>query len=428
MHGRNTTVKIRAITRLLAGAAGTSAGTHIRLGRYLMSRVWMPVLLVCFVFSGCHNSDPPSGGQPSGTGVTASEVRVGASLALGGHAGYLGTQMLQGARSYINAVNKAGGIYGRKIRLIVKDDGYDPTRCLFNTQQLILKEKVFCLFSYVGTPTTVRIIPLVNEARIPLLGMFTGAARLRDPVNPLLINIRASYYQEIEAAVEFMVKKRGFDRVAVFYQYDEYGFDGLRGAETALKAYGLKPVAKGTYVRGTRDVAAGLEQIQLSDAQAVIMIGTYDACASFIRLAKENNFAPVFYNVSFVGATELARRLGRIGQGVLVTQVVPPLEPDKQGRILPGIRAYMDHLKASYPDAAPSFVGLEGYINARILALGIERAGRHITREKFIAAIESIHDFDLGIENPLSFNKGDYQGLDRVYFTKILHGKPVLIQ
>ncbi len=391
-------------------------------------RLWVLIVAFCFIFISCSQVDPPGFEMASDTGVSDTEIRVGASLALGGHAGYLGTQMLQGALSYLNAVNVEGGVHGRKIRLIAMDDGYDPTRCLFNTQQLILEEKVFCLFSYVGTPTTVRIIPLVNEAQIPLLGMFTGAGRLRDPVNPLLINIRASYYQEIQAAVSLMVAKKGLDRVAVFYQYDEYGFDGLRSAETALKQYELVPVAKGSYVRGTLDVGNGLDQIMLSDAQAVIMIGTYDACAEFIRQAKEKNFSPLFYNVSFVGVTELARRLGRIGQGVLVTQVVPPPEADKEGNILPGIRAYTDHLKISYPGATPSFVGLEGYLNAKILVLALERAGKKITREKFIAAIESIHAYDLGIENPLSFGKGDYQGLDRVYFTKILEGKPVLFQ
>ncbi|PID74255.1 MAG: hypothetical protein CSB32_01710 [Desulfobacterales bacterium] len=353
------------------------------------------------------------------------EIRIGSSLALAGHAGYLGTQMLQGAMSYIDAVNAAGGIHGRKIRLIAMDDGYDPTRCLYNTQTLILEKKVFCLFSYVGTPTTVRILPLVNEAHIPLVGMLTGANRLRTPKNPLLINVRASYYQEIAAAVAMMVQEKKLDRVAVFYQYDEYGFDGLRGTEIALETYQLKPIAKGSYLRGTLDVETGLEKIISSHAQAVVMIGTYGACAKFIRLAKENNFSPLFYNVSFVGSAELARRLGRVGHGVVITQVVPPLTADKAGKMLPGIKQYIKDLNRWYPDAAPSFVGLEGYLNARILALALERCGRHLDRNTFLTAIASIRDYDLGIENPLSFGHGDYQGLDRVYFTKIDHGKLV---
>jgi len=385
-------------------------------------------LMLLGVLSGCDKQENSLFPQENRTGITEDEIRIGSSLALGGHAGYLGSQMLHGALAYINHINETGGIHGRKINLIARDDGYDPTRCLYNTQQLILEEQVFSLFCYVGTPTTVRIIPLVNEAKIPLVGMFTGANRLREPVNRYLINIRASYYQETKAAVDYFVKEMKFDKVAVFYQYDEYGFDGLRGTEIALKSFGLIPVAKGSYVRGTLDVEAGLEKIMASRAQAVVMIGTYDSCARFIQLARDQNFSPLFHNVSFVGPEELARRLGPIGEGVLVTQVVPPPNAGENERALPGVTEYSDLLKQYYPQSRPSFVGLEGYINAKILAEGLKRAGREITREKFIQAIESINDFDLGISNPLYFGKNDYQGLDQVYITKIRQGQLVLIK
>ena len=152
--------------------------------------------------------------------------------------------------SYIRHINDTGGIHDRHIKLIVYDDGYDPPRCVTNTQKLIVHDNVFCLFSYVGTPTTVKIIPLITEAKIPMVGMFTGANALRNPLNRYLINIRASYYQETGAAVRHLVETMGLTRIAVFYQYDAYGFDGLKGTEMALKGYDLLPVATGTYIRG----------------------------------------------------------------------------------------------------------------------------------------------------------------------------------
>ncbi len=395
-------------------------------GRFFIRKLW--IVWILLVVLGCDEGENPLFLTENRTGITFDQIRIGSSLALGGHAGYLGSQMLHGAKAYINHINEIGGIHGRKINLVALDDGYDPTRCLYNTQKLILEEKVFSLFCYVGTPTTVRIIPLVNEAKIPLVGMFTGANRLREPVNRYLINIRASYYQETKAAVDFFVQEMKLDKVAVFYQYDEYGFDGLRGTEIALKPYGLIPVAKGSYVRGTLDVEAGLDKIIASQAQAVVMIGTYDSCARFIKLARDRHFSPLFHNVSFVGSKELARRLGPIGEGVLVTQVVPPPQTDEKDGTLPGVTEYIDLLKKYYPKSLPSFVGLEGYINAKILVEGLTRAGKNITRERFIQAIESIHAFDLGILNPLSFGKNDYQGLERVYFTRIKQGKLVLIK
>jgi ABC-type branched-subunit amino acid transport system substrate-binding protein len=195
-------------------------------------------------------------------GITHDRILVGASLALGGHAGYLGTQTLHGALTYIQYVNDMGGIHGRKIHVIAYDDGYDPPRCVTNTQKLIVQDKVFALFCYVGTPTTVKILPLIDEARIPVVGMFTGANALRQPHHRYVINVRASYYQETGAAVKYLVEKMKLTRIAVFYQYDAYGFDGLKGTEIALRPYGLVPVATGTYIRGTLDVADGFQKIK----------------------------------------------------------------------------------------------------------------------------------------------------------------------
>ena len=381
--------------------------------------IWM----LAFLVLACGNSNDDQTSTTQSLGITDDEILVGSSLALGGHAGYLGTQTLHGALAYIRHVNQQGGIHGRRLRVIAYDDGYDPPRCVTNTQKLIVQDKVFTLFCYVGTPTTVKILPLVEDARIPVVGMFTGANALREPLNRYLINVRASYYQETGAAVKHLVESMKLKKIAVFYQYDAYGFDGLKGTEIALRPYGLVPVATGTYIRGTLDVEEGLRKIMAAQAEAVVMIGTYEPCAKFIRLAKERQYSPVFYNVSFVGADELARLLGQIDAKIIVTQVVPPPEVSDSNKELWGAREYLALLKQYYPSDRPNFVSLEGYINAKVLVEGLERAGRELNRETFINAIESIQELDLGIANLLSFSPGDHQGLERVYFTHLQDGK-----
>lgn len=384
---------------------------------------YLLVLFLAVCVSACGNPREDRTSTRLTMGITDDEILVGSSSALGGHASYLGTQTLHGAMAYIKHVNENGGIHGRKIKVIAYDDGYDPPRCVANTQKLIVQDKVFALFCYVGTPTTVKILPLVEEAKIPVVGMFTGANALRDPHNHYLINVRASYYQETGAAVKHLVKEKKLTKIAVFYQYDAYGFDGLKGTEIALRPFGLVPVATGTYIRGTLDVTEGLEKIMAAEAEAVVMIGTYEPCAKFIRLAKYKGFSPVFYNVSFVGADELARLVGRIDEEIIVTQVVPPPEMSAGDKELWGSREYIKLLNKYYPDDPPNFVSLEGYINAKVLVEGLKRAGRDLDREKFIKAVESIDDLDLGIANPLSFSPSDHQGLERVYFTHLKDGK-----
>ncbi len=389
----------------------------------------LPILLLAaFCLGACQDAGQDHLSETLQTGISDDEIVIGSSLALGGHAGYLGTQTLHGAMAYLEHINAAGGVHGRRIRLVVYDDGYDPPRCLVNTQRLLIEDRVFSLFCYVGTPTTVRVLPLIEEARIPLVGMFTGANALREPLNRYLINVRASYYQETAAAVRYLVERLNIRQIAVFYQYDAYGFDGLRGTELALKEFGLVPVSKGSYVRGTLDVEAGLARIHASGARSVVMIGTYEPCARFIRTAREKGYHPVFYNVSFVGADALARLLGEEGEGVIVSQVVPPPDNLDSDKRLWGVGEYVDLLATHYPEDRPNFVGLEGYVNARVLVEGLRRAGRDLNREAFIRAIESIRDYDLGIANPLSFSPFDHQGLERVYFTRIEGGRFVLIE
>jgi ABC-type branched-subunit amino acid transport system substrate-binding protein len=389
--------------------------------------LFLILMLAAGFLVSCDAAGDPRAVPSRQVGITESEIRIGSSLALGGHAGYLGTQFLHGALSFIQKVNEQGGVHGRKIRVIAYDDGYDPPRCILNTQTLLIEDEVFCLFNYVGTPTTVKIIPLVEEARVPLIGMFTGANALREPPHRYLINVRASYYQETGAAVRYFVEELDIRRIAVFYQYDVYGFDGLRGTELALRAYGLLPSATGTYIRGTLAVEEGLEKIAASGAEAVVMIGTYEPCARFIRSARARGFNPIFYNVSFVGADELARLLGDAGEGVIVSQVVPL--PELSGTLpgLDGVKEYVNLLARYFPRDRPNFVGLEGYINARVLVEGLRRAGRDLNRERFITAIETMRDFDIGIANRLSFSEGDHQGLEQVYFTRIEGGRFVLI-
>lgn len=365
-------------------------------------------------------------GRPPG--VSDSEIRVGASLPLSGHAQYLGIQTLRGAMAYLNHVNEQGGVHGRKISLVAYDDAYDPPRCLANTQKLIIEDQVFALSCYVGTPTTVKIIPLVDQAAIPLVGMFTGANDLRVPFNRYLINVRPSYYKETEEAVRHMVEDLGLSKIAVFYQYDAYGFDGLTGTELALKHYGLAPIAKGNYIRGTDHVDEGLDKIASSGAEAVVMIGTYEVCATFVHKARDMGFDPLFYHVSFVGAEELARRLeGEEGALVLMSQVVPPPLTDLHGE---GREAadFADLLARYYPQDKPNYVGLEAFLNAKVLVEGLRRAGPELTREKFIDAIESMKDYALVQGISVSFSPADHQGLDQVYFTRLVNGSFAPIQ
>lgn len=392
-----------------------------------MSFRFFIILLLVFSFAGCDNPVRVKMSQEKGHGIYPEKVVFGSSLALTGHAGYLGKQTLHGAMAYIRSINSGGGVAGRKIDIIAYDDSYDPSSCLSNTQKLIVDDKVFALFCYVGTPTTVRVMPMVEDAKIPLLGMFTGADALRVPFNRYLINVRPSYYQETGEAVRHMVSDLKLKKIAVFYQYDAYGFDGLTGTELALKQYGLAPVGRGSYVRGTLDVDDGVKKIAASGAQVVFLIGTAKPCVRFVEKASVIGFNPVYYMVSFVGAEEFIKQLGDQKRcRALMSQVVPP-----NLRISEKNSEWSDYVRLLhiyYPDDSPSMVGLEGFFNAKVLVEGLRRSGRNLSREKFISSIESLKDYQLASGITVSFGSKEHQGLDRVYFTRLENGKFVPIR
>ena len=365
----------------------------------------------------------PDKGEPV-PGVTDTEILIGSSAALGGHASFLGSQLIEGARARINEVNEQGGIYGRTIRLVAYDDRYDPSKTVANTRKLINEDKVFALFNYVGTPTTKAIVvneTPVSDAKIPLVGLFTGAEFLRTPFQPYVFNVRDSYYAEAEGAVTYFTSL-GLKKIAVMYQNDAFGRAVLDGAKIALKKRGMKPVAIATFERGTMDVEKAMERIKASGAEAVVMVGTYSPLAKFIKISHDAGFSPYFHTVSFVGSEAFGKELietqkisPEYFRKIIVTQVVPaPFSGDYAG-----VREYRQLAKEYNPRHEENYVALEGFINAGVLVKALRKAGRNLTREKFIFALESMRNVDIGIGKLLTFGNNDHQGLTGIYYSRL---------
>ena len=377
-----------------------------------------------YIFSQKQKPAPLSAESETAPGVTDSQILIGSSAALTGSAGTLGTNLLSGAKVAISQINDNGGINGRKLVMISYDDQYDPPKAVENTQKLINEDKVFALFNYVGTPTGVKVAPIVQEAKIPLVGMFTGANAFRNPLQKYIFNIRGSYYQENELAIKYFVDDLGLKNVAVLYQADAFGLDGLEGAKIALDKRGLKPVALGSYERATTKVETAVDTIAKSNAQVVIMVGTYTPLAKFVGLLKQKKPDMLFDSVSFVGSEAFANELGKDTGNVYVTQVVPP---SYYGALFDGVKAYTEGLQKYSPGTVPTFGGLEGYINTQVLAEGIKQAGKNLTRDGLVRALESLNNYDVGIGANVSFSPTNHQGLDKVYLTNYSKGSFVLV-
>jgi len=347
-------------------------------------------------------------------GVSADKIVFGQATALEGPASALGQGMKMGLEAAFAEINKAGGVKGRKLELKSVDDGYEPTKSIEAVKKLLEEDKVFAIAGAVGTPTAAATQPIATAAGAPFIGAFTGAEFLREPHKPLVMNIRASYFQETEAMVEHLTKDLGASRIAIMYQDDAFGQAGLAGVKKALDKRQMQLAGEGTFERNTVAVKAALLAIKKVEPHAVIMISPYKPAAEFIKLAKQIKFDPTFVNISFVGSDALAKELGPAGAGVAITQVVP----FPNDAAIPVVGRYQAALKASAPDAQPGFVSLEGYLVGRAIIVALEKVSGELTRQAVVEAVQKAGTFDLG-GFKLAYSPSSNRGSDQVFLTVI---------
>lgn len=357
--------------------------------------------------------------------LAQAELSFGIVAPSSGGAAPLGLGMQKGIETYFAEVNEAGGVNGETLALIARDDQYKPLQAASNTRQLIQEDEVLAAIGNVGTPTATVTIPIFNEYETLLYGAFTGAGVLRKtPPDRYVINYRASYVQETAAMVGGLLEAGVLpEEIAFFTQNDSFGDAGYNGATQALTAHGVDNIAAlahGRFTRGTRNIHQGLATILEAPVtpRAVIIVGTYGPAADFIREAKKDLPDTIFLNVSFVGSQALMDELGDLAEGVIITQVVPPLNAD-----LPAVEAYRKALETHARGSEPDFISLEGYLAAKLFVEGVRAAGANPDREAIVDGLLGLGSVDIGLEEPLSLGPNDHQASDAVWPTIIKNGR-----
>ena len=355
-------------------------------------------------------------------GVTENEVVIGSCSALEGPSRALGIETITGAKAYFSMINDEGGVHGRKLKLISYDDSYDPakTQACFDR---LMADKVFALAFFVGTPTAVKYVPMAENAKIPLVGLFTGAQTLYAPLRHWVVNVRASYFDETREQINGIWGTLGYRKVGVIYPEDAFGTTVLEGVKEALRAHGAEPVAVASYERQTANVGGAIEKVRAANPQAVVVVGPPNTVAPILKQSHEKGWKPLFLTVSFVGTDELIKEAGADAEGTAITQVVPPYYLTD----LKGVALYRRTLAKYAPSAQANFVSLEGFVDAMVLVEGLKRAGKDLTREGLVHGIESVHDLDLGLgaQLKLNYSAKSHKGFERVIPTVVRGGRAV---
>jgi len=330
------------------------------------------------------------------------------SNALSGPTSSLGNEIKKGASVYFKRINEQGGINGQLIELTSLDDGYEPENAVNNTKSLIEKD-VLALFGYVGTPTSYAIMPILKNSKIPYLMPFTGADFLRTADHSNIFNLRASYYQEVAAQIDYLIDIKKFSKIALILQADEFGLTAQRAVNKVLKENELNITVTARFRRNTDDIIAALAKVSAQPIDAVIFVGTYQPFIHLINLAHKQNLDVVFTSLSFIGSHNILNKIPESSK-VILSEVVPA--PNKcNWQLCQQFIADMNN--AGYSNL--NRVQLEGYLNAFVFSQVAKHCGENLNRQCLLKQFEQFNYQDNTLD--ISFSKDNHQGLQQVYFS-----------
>lgn len=359
------------------------------------------------------------GVQAGEFGVSDSEILIGQPAPLTGPLADLAPDIVNASKALFDSVNARGGIHGRKLRILTLDDGYQADNTVQVVHHMIDTEPVFALMNMTGSSNAAAVLPLLarGSSPLPLVAPFTGADLVRTPPIPHVFNVRASYGDEAEKIVQHL-STLGTQRIAVLWSNNGFGKDGLAGVQKALEKRGKQVYASAPISQNATDVDTAVATLHAARPEVIIMLTAGTPTVSFIKAYNKVRKGMQFYTLSVMGNQSTLRALGADGVGVVMTTVVPfPWDATH-----PLAREYRATLQKSGFSQNLSFLGFESYINARVLVEGLRRAGKDLTRKRFVEALGGMKHLDLGGFS-VGFGKDARQGSHYVGLTMVSPGE-----
>lgn len=344
-------------------------------------------------------------------GVTDTTILIGQTIGLTGTIAAPVKEMNEGAKAYLDSVNRNGGVNGRQIQMRILDDGFVPAKAAANATQLIQQEHVFALFQTRGTPHTEAVAPILKAHGVPLVAPSSGAAIFHSPVNRLIFNVRAKYQDEVIKGIEHFATL-GLKEIGLLYVDDSFGRDGLAGFERGMAERKLKPTIATNFARVKPDVNAAAAELIKAKPQALIIVSSSKNTVDVIKAIRAQHGNMQIMTLSNNTSQAFVKNLGRDGAGLIVSQVTPAAD------LLTTILGQEFRVAGKTNNATPSYAAMDGFVSMKVLVEGLRRAGRNLTRDSFIRALESIHKVDMG-GLMVNYSATDHTGSEFVELTMI---------
>jgi branched-chain amino acid transport system substrate-binding protein len=318
-------------------------------------------------------------------GVTANEIVLGTIQDLSGPIAAYGKQARNGLQMRADEINESGGIRGRKIRLIVEDNGYDPKKALLAAQKLVTGDKAFAVLSHIGTAANMAAMPIQFERNVINFMPLTGSREMFEPFHKLKFALAVPYYDQMRVLVPQLVKEKGFKKVGIIYQDDEFGLEVLRGTEAALKTLNLPLAEKTSFKRGATDFSSQVARLKAAECDLVVMGTIIRETVGTMAEARKTGFNP-----AFIGSTALYSHLihvlgGKAVEGLYGVHTAAHPYADEESK---PVAEWAAKYKARFGED-PTVFSVYGYATMDVFGKAADKAGPNLTTDSFIAAMES---------------------------------------
>jgi branched-chain amino acid transport system substrate-binding protein len=339
-------------------------------------------------------------------------IKIVQTLGLTGPVADYAQEKKVGSKIYFDAINAAGGINGRKIELVWKDDGYKGDTAAQHYQEALSDPTTLAMLGPLGVPVVSSLLKASTGKNLPIVGMSSGSDTDRTRVTKSVFPVRATYGAEAQATIK-LLKTIGVKSFNIVYQDDSFGKSIRDSYLQALKDHQLKSSLEVPLARDGELTTIDLEKISNEKSTVILLaLTTKSAATSLRQLRQTGNFSQA-YGMSVLAANALIQQAGQSAVGTVVSQIVPPLRANS----LPLVRTFIKACEES--KVKPSEYAFEAYIEARVLHEGMKRAfarSKNPSREDLIASLESLGSIDLGGMR-IKYSSSGHMGSDFVDLT-----------
>jgi branched-chain amino acid transport system substrate-binding protein len=355
-----------------------------------------------------------------GQGVSKNEIVIGSMQDLSGPIVAFSKQLKFGMEMRVEEINAQGGIHGRKLKLVIEDHGYDPKKAVLATQKLVQKDKIFAMVGTIGTPTALPSMPILFEKNIPHLFPLTAARQMYEPVHRLKYSIAAPYFDQMRAAVKYMVKNKGYKKVCSLYQDDDFGVEVMQGAEAGLKEINMALAEKTTYKRGATDFSSQVARMKDAGCDLVVLGTIIRETIGTIATARKLGWGVEFMGTS-ASYTDLIHKLGGPAMnGFYSTNTVNNPYMDDASR---NVREWASRYKQKYNED-PAVFSVYGYQVIDLFIQVAEKTGPKLTTDSFINALQNFSaPRDMFGSDAMTFTQSKHLGSNRARLSQIINGK-----